>query len=37
MLLEKPYMHIDEERMMNRITNECNDRVWITIRSSLAN
>jgi hypothetical protein len=32
MLFEKPYMHIDEERMMKRITNEFDDREWITIR-----
>jgi len=32
MLLEMTDMHIDEERMMKKITNESVDREWITIR-----
>jgi hypothetical protein len=31
MLLEMTDMHIDEERMMKKITDEFVDRDWITI------
>jgi hypothetical protein len=37
MLLEMTDMHIDEERMISKITKEFVDHVWITNRLILVN
>ena len=36
-MLKKPDTHIDEKRMMKKITNEFVDLEWVTIRLILVN